>query len=78
MRSFIILIGLLIKFQVGDGAMISTRVAQSVCGQAKEFARTQTVQPAQKEKPAPAPSIPCGWFKYLKCPQGKLNRKNTS
>ena len=78
MRPFILVIGLLIKLQVSDGAMISTRVAQSVCGQAMEFARTQTVQLPQKQKPAPAPPIPCGWFKYLKCPQGKLNRYNTS
>ena len=74
MGPFILLIiGLLVKFQDGHGAMISTGVAQSVCGQVQEFSRTQTVQLAQKAKPTPAPSIPCGWFKFTKCPVGKFN-----
>jgi len=70
-RFILLIIGLFTHFQDGDGAMISTGVAQSVCGQAQEFARSQTTQPAQSAKPTSAPAIPCGWFKFVKCAQGK-------
>ena len=57
--------------------MISTGVAQSICGQAQEFSRTQSIQPPQKKKPTSSPSIPCGWLKFRKCPPGgKWNRGN--
>jgi len=69
----LIFIGLLIKFQDGNGAMISTGVAQSICGQAMKFAQTQTVQPPQRQKRTSS-SIPCGWFRFRKCHPGKWNR----